>query len=587
MNVLLLSAGGGGGNILRSVKAMFRRDLTVTQKSDPKYAERLRRSVVTRFLDTNEFSLLDVPPDERLLIGATTTRRLGSGHNPDVARAALEESRDEVERLLSGFSVIVLVGTGGKGTGAGTMFPLAQIARAQHKLVIPIFVRPSFERHEVEKRRYDHALNVCGQFDAANIRLVELLNDRGYVDTDPQPQSAVWERMNRPIARGLRGLLYVLSDLSQVDPSDLSVMFAGPGRLRIGFSEIDASFGHEPTEEQVNDAVHGCWGNPYCAFGRDVGTSLICVQGEWSNVVDARIKGRFAALANGDAANTTYNPLYARAPHAPKPWGVTAIFAEHTGIHSPLQIEWNLERRPVTLPSSSAVVPIAAVLQPTRNEADSRLESRRFDSRLPTPDSREVDSRFESRIPNPESRAGASPANTVEKTAPPSERAFATLWEFARALNRMEPEALALARGGVDCRMTIDSTDLRKLVTTFWVRSVFPRLSAEWRDRLLEVLVQNVAIPNYSLRQGRRALHLNEATFEDLKQIVTETIFPDAVRSDLQLLIAVGTLWGEEALARFEFSPNPDEGLKPSRFGSLLGALRITPVSDAPTDRQH
>jgi hypothetical protein len=557
---------------------MFRRDLTVTQKSDPKYADRLRRSVVTRFLDTNEFSLLDVPPDERLLIGATTTRSLGSGHNPDVARAALEESRDEVERLLSGFSVIVLVGTGGKGTGAGTMFPLAQMARAQHKLVIPIFVRPSFERHEVEKRRYDHALNVCGQFDAANIRLVELLNDRGYVDTDPQPQSAVWERMNRPIARGLRGLLYVLSDLSQVDPSDLSVMFAGRGRLRIGLSEIEASLGHEPTEEQVRDAVHGCWDNPYCAFGRDVGTSLICVQGEWSNVVDARIKGGFAALANGDAANATYNPLYARAPHTPKPWGVTAIFAEHTGSHSPLQIEWNLERRPVTLPSSSAVVPIAAVVQPSRADADSRFESRRFESRLPTPESREAP---------PDVVQPESAAHTVEKTAPPSERAFATLWEFARALNRMEPEALALARGGVDCRMTIDSTDLRKLVTTFWVRSVFPHLSPDWRDRMLDVLVQNVTIPNYSLRQGRRALHLNEATFEDLKQIVTETIFPDAVRSDLQLLVAVGTLWGEEALARFEFIQRSDDDLKPSRFSSLLGALRITPASESPADHQH
>ena len=61
MNILLLSSGGGGGNILRSLKTMFRRDLVVTQKSDPKYAERLRRAVTTRFLDTNEFSLLDVP----------------------------------------------------------------------------------------------------------------------------------------------------------------------------------------------------------------------------------------------------------------------------------------------------------------------------------------------------------------------------------------------------------------------------------------------------------------------------------------------------------------------------------------------
>ena len=90
---------------------------------------------------------------------------------------------------------------------------------------------------------------MTGQFDAAGIRLVEILNDRGYVETDPQPQSVVWERMNRPIARGLRGLLYVLSDLSQIDPSDLSVMFAGHGRLRIGFSEINPSVGREPSDE--------------------------------------------------------------------------------------------------------------------------------------------------------------------------------------------------------------------------------------------------------------------------------------------------------------------------------------------------
>jgi cell division GTPase FtsZ len=564
MNVLLLSAGGGGGNILRSVKAMFRRDLAVTQKSDAKYAERLRRSVVARFLDTNEFSLLDVPPDERLLIGATTTRRLGSGHNPDVARAALEESRAEVEALLSGFSVIVLIGTGGKGTGAGTLFPLAQIARAQHKLVIPIFVRPSFERHEVEKRRYDHAINVCGQFDAANIRLIELLNDRGYVDADPQPQSAVWERMNRPIARGLRGLLYVLSDLSQVDPSDLSVMFAGRGRLRIGFSEMDTSLGHEPTEDQVHDAVQGCWDNPYYSFGHRVGTSLICVQGEWSNVVDARIKGRFAALANGEAADATYNPLYARAPHVPKPWGVTAIFAEHTGTYPPLQIEWNVERRPVALPTTPAVVPVAVIAQQTRIEDEPSVPI------------------IPSDLVQPELAAEAAARATQ-----PSKCEFASLWEFARALNRSEPEALALARGGVDGRMTIDSTELRKLVTTFWVRSIFPRLSPDWRDRMLEVLVQNVAIPNYSLRQRRRTLHLSEATFEDLKQIVTETIFPDAIRSDLHLLIAVGTLWGEGALARFEFTQDPENGLKPSRLGSLLGAFRITPSSDSSADHRH
>ena len=60
MKILLLSTGGGGGNILRSVKMLFDRDLTVTARTDPAYAERVRAAVTTRFLDTNEFSLADV-----------------------------------------------------------------------------------------------------------------------------------------------------------------------------------------------------------------------------------------------------------------------------------------------------------------------------------------------------------------------------------------------------------------------------------------------------------------------------------------------------------------------------------------------
>ncbi len=35
----------------------------VTAKADNEYAARLRDAVTTRFLDTNEFSLTDVPPE--------------------------------------------------------------------------------------------------------------------------------------------------------------------------------------------------------------------------------------------------------------------------------------------------------------------------------------------------------------------------------------------------------------------------------------------------------------------------------------------------------------------------------------------
>jgi cell division GTPase FtsZ len=521
MHILLLSAGGGGGNILRSLKTSFRRDLAVTQQADSRYAERLRRAITTRFLDTNEFALSDVPKDERFLIGSHTTGRLGARHDPEVARHALHESRREVEALFSRYSIIVIVGTGGKGTGAGTMFPLAQIAREQKRLVIPIFVRPSFERHEVDKRHYDHAVRVIEQFDSAGIRLIEILNDRGYVDSDPQPQPIVWERMNLPIARGLRGLIYVLWDLSQVDPSDLSVLFAGDGRLRIGFAEIDPPAGSEPSDELVEQAARRCCDNPFYAFRKPAGTSLICIQGDWSNVVDAKIKGRLATAIGVDS-KSPYSPLYARAVGTPKPWGVTALFAEYTGTHPPLEVDWSLERGVRTAASHQR--------------------------------------------PEPESVHAEHPSLAVAESAEPAgprvqepaagstrERGFATFWEFAVAVNRSDPAALALAGNSATSELPIDGAEVRKLLTTMWFRTVMARLSKDWRDRILNVLIEYVTVSDHPVKVGRQTMRLRELTDAQLQEAGSNLSVPDGVRPDLDLLIAVSRFWGADAVKRFRF----------------------------------
>ena len=107
---------------------------------------------------------------------------------------------------------------------------------------------------------------------------------------------------------------------------------------------------------RVIGVVARCWENPYYAFSKAPGTSLICIQGEWSNVVDARIKGRLATLAMGGQGDSPYTPLYARAGYSPRPWGVTMLLAEHTGTHQPLEVDWSFahgsERVPITTASS-------------------------------------------------------------------------------------------------------------------------------------------------------------------------------------------------------------------------------------------
>jgi cell division GTPase FtsZ len=531
MHILLVSAGGGGGNILRSVMATFQRDLAVTQKTDPGHAERLRSAVTTRFLDTNEFALSDLPKEERCLIGARTTGRLGARHDPEVALRALQESRSEVEELFSRYSIIILIGTGGKGTGSGTMFPLAQIARQQKKLLIPVFVRPSFERHEVDKRHYDHAVRAIEQFDTAGIRLIEILNDRGYAEHDPQPQPVVWERMNVPIARGLRGLIYVLWDLSQVDPSDLSILFAGKGRLRIGFGEIDPPEGCDPSDEQVESAARRCCDNPYYAFHKPAGTSLICIEGDWSNLVDAQIKGR-VAVAMGVDARSPYSPLYARAVGMPRPWGVTALFAEYTGAQQPLDVDWSLEGGVRT--TAAKVEPIAARSAPLT--------------------------------------AAKSP-EPVKQRRDSAPRAFATFREFAVALNRSDPSAVALAGDATKSDIPVDGAELRRLLGTMWFRTVLNRLHRDWRERLLRVLIESATVPDHVVKRGRQTMHLHELSYEELEEISSKTSVPDSVRPDLDLLIAVGRFWGADAVKRFRFADVPERH-QPSVMDNLLHKLR-------------
>lgn len=574
MRLLLLSTGGGGGNILRSVKALFEQDLAVTGRSDPRYAARLRAAVATRFLDTNEFSLTDVPPEERLLIGPRTTGRLGARHNPDVAREALAESRGDVEALLREHAIVVLIGTGGKGTGAGTMLPLAQLARQHRRLVLPIFVRPSFERHEVDKRRYDHALDVVDGFDAAGIRLMEILNDRGYEETSPQPQAAVWERMNVPIARGLRGLIYVLWELSQVDPSDLSMLFAGPGRLRLGFADIDAPIGQEPDDAEIERAARRCWENPYYAFGKPPGTSLVCIQGEWSNVVDARIKGSLATLAMGGQSDAPYTPLYARAAYSPRPWGVTMLLAEHTGHHQPLDVDWSFAREAQRPP-----LPVGPVDQEDRIHAAADaavMASGNRPAANVAPPPPVAAPATEPRRARP--RTVAPIAETVVPS-PRTSAPFATLLEFAVAVNRADPAALAVARDDTP-GIPVDGADVKKLLGTLWFRGVVGELSAAWQARLFDALRASAAFPDHTVKVGRRQARLSELGSAQMRDVAARRSPQDPVRQDAELLADIARIWGDDALRHLQFRDVATLPV-PSAFSSLLEGIGFRPRAKA------
>ena len=154
-----------------------------------------------------------------------------------------------------------------------------------------------------------------------------------------------------------------------------------------------------------------CWENPYCAFNDAPGTSLVCIQGDWSNVADGKIKAELAALALGGAKEGPYNPLYARAARVPRPWGLTTLFSEYTGNHQALDVDWSAERK-ASMRAGLQLNSAAVLVEPT------------------TP----------ARQPVPAARA-------IEASAPAA--AFGSFRDFALAINRSDAAALKQAADGL------------------------------------------------------------------------------------------------------------------------------------------
>ncbi len=93
-------------------------------------------------INTDAQALLMCDADVKLHIGAKVTRGLGAGANPEVGRAAAEESRDEIREVLAGADMVFVTAGKGGGTGTGAAPIVAELARELGALTVGIVTRP-------------------------------------------------------------------------------------------------------------------------------------------------------------------------------------------------------------------------------------------------------------------------------------------------------------------------------------------------------------------------------------------------------------------------------------------------------------
>ncbi len=122
--IKVVGVGGGGSNaVSRMIEAGIQGVEFIVMNTD---AQVLEKSAT----------------DKTLQLGAGLTRGLGAGGNPEVGRAAAEESRNEVRKLLEGADMIFVTAGMGGGTGTGAAPVIAEIAQDLGALTIAVVTKP-------------------------------------------------------------------------------------------------------------------------------------------------------------------------------------------------------------------------------------------------------------------------------------------------------------------------------------------------------------------------------------------------------------------------------------------------------------
>jgi cell division protein FtsZ len=163
--IKVIGVGGGGGN---AVNHMYNEGI---------------HDVSFALCNTDNQALCESPVETRVQLGRKTTEGLGAGNRPEVAKAAAEESREDLEKLLGDGTKMVFITAGmGGGTGTGAAPVVARIAKDMGILTVGIVTIPFvFEGRKKIIQALKGVENIARNVDALlvinNERLIDIYAD--------------------------------------------------------------------------------------------------------------------------------------------------------------------------------------------------------------------------------------------------------------------------------------------------------------------------------------------------------------------------------------------------------------------------
>jgi len=190
-------------------------------------------------LNTDLQALQTTLAADKLHIGKSTTRGLGSGMNPSVGRKSAEESQNEIREMLKGADMVFITyGTGG-GTGTGAGPKVAEIAKELGALTIGVVTKPfSFEGGPRRQIAEEGLKELASKVDT----LITIPNDRIWQIIDKKtPLLEAFGVVDEVLRQGVQGIseLITLPGLINVDFADVKTIMQDSGSALMGMGEAN------------------------------------------------------------------------------------------------------------------------------------------------------------------------------------------------------------------------------------------------------------------------------------------------------------------------------------------------------------
>ncbi|HEU4449785.1 MAG TPA: cell division protein FtsZ [Gaiellaceae bacterium] len=206
-------------------------------------------------VNTDAQALLMIEADQKIHIGASATRGLGAGANPEKGYEAAMETRDELKEALKGADMVFVTAGEGGGTGTGAAPVIAEIAQELRALTVGVVTRPfGFEG----SKRAEQAQVGIGNLRDHVDTLIIIPNDRLLQVVEKQTSVVDAFRMADEVLRqGVQGItdLITIPGLVNLDFADVRTIMNDAGSALMGIGEAEG-------ESRAAEAARGAVSSP-------------------------------------------------------------------------------------------------------------------------------------------------------------------------------------------------------------------------------------------------------------------------------------------------------------------------------------